>query len=91
MAFLQAMGGTTLFKAVKKKKVTILLGILGQSSLTSLQDLQTFFQILNHMEWHVTDSSCKGPRQNAHLRFTRAVLSTWARTHNNLFPAPPNK
>ena len=43
------------------------------------------------MEWHVRDSSCQGPRQTAHLRFTQAVLSTQARTHNSFYPAPPNK
>lgn len=46
MAFLQAMEA----QSGHKKEATIFLWILGQSSLTSFQDLQTFFQVPNHME-----------------------------------------
>lgn len=67
MAFLQAMEA----QSSHKKKATILLWILGQSSLTSFQDLQTFFQVPNHMEWCATNGSCQGPWQAAHLHFTQ--------------------
>lgn len=55
--FLVGGGRTALFKAVNTTfftKAAILLGILGQSSLTSFKISKRFCQVLNRTEWTVT-------------------------------------